>query len=142
MYTCFPSVLIHPPICLRPQVITEPRAGLPALHGNSPIVIYASLSCTGEGNGNPRQYSCLENPRDGGASWAAVYGVAESRTRLKRLSSSSSSSVYMSMLLSPFISLSPSPPVYTSPKVPFLQSVFSQGRPMYFPSYDSEHLRT
>src|SRR5574337_294915 len=50
-----------------------------------------SLSCTGEGNGNPLQCSCLENPRDGGAWWAAVSGVAESRTRLKRLSSSSSS---------------------------------------------------
>ena len=50
-----------------------------------------SLSCTGEGNGNPLQCSCLENPRDGGASWAAVYGVTQSRTRLKRLSSSSSS---------------------------------------------------
>ena len=43
----------------------------------------------GEGNGNPLQCSCLENPRDGGAWWAAVYGVAQSRTRLKRLSSSS-----------------------------------------------------
>ena len=48
-----------------------------------------SLSCTGERNGNPLQCSCLENPRDGGAWWAAVYGVAQSRTRLKRLSSSS-----------------------------------------------------
>ena len=46
----------------------------------------------GEGNGNPLQCSCLENPRDGGAWWAAIYGVAQSRTRLKRLSSSSSSS--------------------------------------------------
>ena len=45
----------------------------------------------GEGNGNPLQCSCLENPRDGGAWWAAVYGVTQSRTRLKRLSSSSSS---------------------------------------------------
>ena len=44
----------------------------------------------GEGNGNPLQCSCLENPRDGGAWWAAVYRVAQSRTRLKRLSSSSS----------------------------------------------------
>ena len=44
----------------------------------------------GEGNGTPLQYSCLENPRDRGAWWAAVYGVAQSRTRLKRLSSSSS----------------------------------------------------
>ena len=51
-----------------------------------------SLSCIGEGNGNPLQSSCLENPRDGGAWWAAVYGVAQSRTRLKWLSSSSSSS--------------------------------------------------
>ena len=48
-----------------------------------------SLSCTGEGNGNPLQCSCLENPRDEGAIWAAVYGVAQSRTQLKRLSSSS-----------------------------------------------------
>src|SRR5574340_1384917 len=51
-----------------------------------------SLSYIGEGNGNPLQCSCLENPRDGGASWAAVYGVAQSWTQLKRLSSSSSSS--------------------------------------------------
>ena len=42
-----------------------------------------SLSCVGEGNGSPLQCSCLENPRDGGAWWAAVYGVAQSRTRLK-----------------------------------------------------------
>ena len=49
-----------------------------------------SLSCIGEGNGNPLQRSCLESPRDGGAWWAAVCGVAQSRTRLKRLSSSSS----------------------------------------------------
>ena len=48
-----------------------------------------SLSCIEEGNGNPLQCSCLENPRDGGAWWAAVYGVAQSWTRLKRLSSSS-----------------------------------------------------
>ena len=45
-----------------------------------------SLSCIGEGIGNPLQYSCLENPRDGGAWWAAVYGVVQSRTRLKQLS--------------------------------------------------------
>ena len=49
-----------------------------------------SLSCIGEENGNPLQCSCLENPRDGGAWWAAIYGVAQSRTWLKRLSSSSS----------------------------------------------------
>ena len=46
------------------------------------------MTDVGEGNGNPLQCSCLENPRDGGAWWAAVYGVAQSRTRLKRLSSS------------------------------------------------------
>ena len=51
-----------------------------------------SLSCIGEGNGNPLQCSCLENLRDRGAWWAAVYGVAQSRTQLKRLSSSSSNS--------------------------------------------------
>ena len=55
-----------------------------------------SLSYMGEGNGNPLQCSCLENARDGGACWAAVYGVAQSRTRLKRLSSSSSSSIIYS----------------------------------------------
>ena len=49
-----------------------------------------SLSCIGEGNGSPLQCSCLENSRDGGAWWAAVYGVPQSQTRLKPLSSSSS----------------------------------------------------
>ena len=49
-----------------------------------------SLSCIGEGGGDPLQCSCLENPRDGGPWWAAIYGVAQSRTQLKRLSSSSS----------------------------------------------------
>ena len=52
-----------------------------------------SLSCIGEGNGTPLQCSCLENPRDGGAWWAAVSGVSQSRTRLRRLSSSSNSSM-------------------------------------------------
>ena len=51
-----------------------------------------SLSCIGEGNGNPLQCSCVKNPRDREAWWAAVYGVAQSRTRLKQLSSSSSGS--------------------------------------------------
>ena len=57
------------------------------------LSFHFSLSCIGEGNGNPLQCSCLENPRDGGAWWAAVYGVAQSRTRLQRLSSSSSKSL-------------------------------------------------
>ena len=65
-----------------------------------------SLSCTGEGNGNPLQCSYLENPRDGGAWWAAVSGITQSQTRLKRLSSSSSSnsnlnSQHQSMLVFP-----------------------------------------
>ena len=53
-----------------------------------------SLSCTGEGNGSPLQCSCLKNPRDGGAWWAAVYGVAQSQTQLKQLSSSSNMSAH------------------------------------------------
>ena len=56
------------------------------------LPFHFSLSCIGEGNGNPLQCSCLENPRDGRAWWAAISGVAQSRTWLKRLSSSSSSS--------------------------------------------------
>ena len=59
------------------------------------LPFHFSLSGIGEGNGNPLQCSCLENPRDGGAWWAAVSGVAQSRTRLKRLSSSSSRSILM-----------------------------------------------
>ena len=75
--------------------------GLRSLKGCSPwscwgsdtterLRLHFSLSCIGEGNGNPLQCSCLENPRDGGAWWDAVYGVSQSRTRLKWLSSSSS----------------------------------------------------
>ena len=64
------------------------------------MLMYALLldmvSTTGEGDGNPLQCSCLENPVDRGAWWAAVYGAAQSRTRLKRLSSSSSSYNYHS----------------------------------------------
>ena len=57
------------------------------------------LSCFGEGNGNPLQCSCLENPRDGGAWWAAVYGVTQSQTGLKRLSSSSSKMREISLII-------------------------------------------
>ena len=57
------------------------------------------LSCIGEGNGNPLQCSCLENPRDGGAWWAAVYGVAQNWTRLKRLSSSSSKALLKRIII-------------------------------------------
>ena len=63
--------------------------------------LHFSLSCIEEGNGNPLQCSCLENPRDGGAWWPAVSGVTQSQTRLKRLSSSSSSS----RLLTSFVSI-------------------------------------
>ena len=56
-----------------------------------------SLSCIGEGNGNPLQCSCLENPRDGGAWWAAVCGVAQSRTQLKRLSSSRKVAIFIQL---------------------------------------------
>ena len=65
--------------------------GLQELDTTERLHFHFSLSCIGEGNGNPLQCSCLENPRDGGAWWAAVYGVAQSRTQLKRLSSSSRS---------------------------------------------------
>ena len=66
---------------------------------------HLSLSCIGEGNGNPLQCSCLENPRDRGAWWAAVYGVTQSRTRLKCLSSSSSSIPVMKSHLFSFTSV-------------------------------------
>ena len=66
------------------------------------VHLHFSLSCIGEGNGNPLRCSCLENPRDGGAWWAAVYGVAQSWTRLKRLSSSSSSSLCVPLLATPW----------------------------------------
>ena len=63
-----------------------------------------SLSCIGEGNGNPLQCSCLENPRDGGAWWGAVYGVAQRQTWLKRLSSSKNV-FYVNFVLLIFICL-------------------------------------
>ena len=58
------------------------------------------LSCIGEGNDNPLRCSCLENPRDGGAWWADVYGVAQSQTRLKWLSSTAESRLYLNMQMS------------------------------------------
>ena len=72
------------------------RKRVPAVGVWVPISIWLYLhKYDGEGNGNPLQYSCLENPVDRGASWAAVHGVTQSQTRLKRLSSSSSSSISM-----------------------------------------------
>ena len=64
-----------------------------------------SLLCIGEGNGNPLQCSCLENPRDGGAWWAAVYGVTQSRTWLNRLSSSNMASRCQGLGLNPLCML-------------------------------------
>ena len=73
---------------------TEEPGGLLSMESQSQTRLkqLSMHACIGEGNGNPLQYSCLENSRDEGAWWAAVYGVAQSWTRLKRLSSSSSSS--------------------------------------------------
>ena len=71
-----------------------------------------SLSCTGEGNGNPLQCSCLENPSDGGTWWAAIYGVAQSRTQLKWLSSSSLISTDTKLIL-----LTPQCTTYWSPGI-------------------------
>ena len=97
-------------ICLKHLLLTVPKTGKPrikppahSVSDKSPwghkelgmterLHFHFSLSCTGEGNSNPLQCSCLENPRDRGAWWAAIYGVAQSRTRLKQLNSSSSSS--------------------------------------------------
>ena len=64
---------------------------LEELDKTEPLHFHFSLSCIGEGNGNPLQCSCLENLRHGGTWWATVYGVAQSQTQLKQLSSSSSS---------------------------------------------------
>ena len=84
-----------------PVLLPEKSHGWRSLEGCSPwgrwgsnmterLHFHFSLSCTGEGNGNPLRCSCLENPRDGEAWWAAVYGVTQSRTRLKWLSNSNS----------------------------------------------------
>ena len=82
-----------------------------------------SLSCIGEGNGSPLQGSCLENPRDGGAWWTAVYGVAQSRTGLKRLRSSSSSKRQCVCPKSyPDLQLSPSCPFTSSNSLTFLNT--------------------
>ena len=94
---------------MAPHCSTRKSHGRRSLVGCSPwgrqeldtterLHFHFSLSCTGERNGNPLQCSCLENPRDGGASWAAVYGIAQSRTQLKRLSSSSSSRTLLGVL--------------------------------------------
>ena len=74
--------------------------GLEELDTTERLHFHFSLSCIGEGNGNPLQCSCLENPRDSRTWWAAIYGVAQSRTWLKRLSSSSKPCVFLFYCLS------------------------------------------
>ena len=94
----------HPTLALLPgkshgrrSLVGRSPWGCEELVTTERLHFHFSLSCIGEGNGNPLQCSCLENPRDGGASWAAVYGVAQSRTRLKRLSSNSSLYTHFSL---------------------------------------------
>ena len=77
--------------------------GLEELDTTERLHFHFSLSCIGEGNGNPLQCSCLENPRDGGAWWAAVYGVSQSRTRLKCLSSMMS--IFMHTYVHAFVNI-------------------------------------
>ena len=98
-----PAILIPACASSSPVLLPGRSHGRRSLVGCSPwgqeesdtterLHFHFSLSCIGEGNGNPLQCSCLENPRDRGAWWAAVYVVTQSQTRLKRPSSSSSSS--------------------------------------------------
>ena len=127
MFVCVCSVIELCPTLCNPMNCSQPGNGTPLQHSclENPTdggawwaAVYAvmksrtrlsdftftfhfSLSCIGEGNGNPLQCSCLENPRDGGAWWVAVYGVTQSWTQLKRLGSSSSSSM---ALLQPSLS--------------------------------------
>ena len=114
-YTCFWRRQWHP----TPVLLPGKSHGRRSLVGCSPwgrkeldttewLHFHSSLSCVGEGNGNPLQCSCLENLRDGGAWWAAVYGVLQSQTWLKRLNSSSSS-ILVLMPFSQSIPPSPSP---------------------------------
>ena len=81
----FPSLTLS-------EIILFNNVSPPILFHILPLSISIKLHGKGgEGNGNPLRYSCLENPRDRGAWWAAIYGVAQSQTRLKQLSSNSSS---------------------------------------------------
>ena len=94
--TAFAVSQWHPPPVLLPGKSHGQRSlvgcsqwGSEELDTTKRLHFHFSLSCVGEGNGNPLQCSCLENPRVGGAWWTAIYGVAQSRTQLRRLSSSS-----------------------------------------------------
>ena len=81
--------------------------GREELNTTEQLHFHFSLSCTGEGNGNPLQGSYLENPRDGGAWWAAIYRVAQSQTQLKWLSSSSSFGSELQLNYSEWVNLYP-----------------------------------
>ena len=102
VYICVPARVRRRQWHPTPVLLPGKPHGQRSLVGNGPrghkesdtteqLHFHFSLSCIGEGNVNPLQCSCLENPRDGGAWWAAIYAVAQSWTRLKRLSSSSGS---------------------------------------------------
>src|SRR5574337_860914 len=91
---CCSELLLEEAMAPTPVLLPGKSHGWRSLVGCSPrgleesdttelLHFHFSLSCIGEGNGNPLQCSCLENPRDGGAWWAAVYGVTQSQTRLK-----------------------------------------------------------
>ena len=97
IYLCTLFLLLLHQLHFRSVLLPGESHGRRSLVGCSPwgreesdatewLSFHFSLSCIGEGNENPLQCSCLENPRDGGAWWAAVSGVAQSRTRLKQLS--------------------------------------------------------
>ena len=83
------SVPTISPNLMQRSLVGCSRWGLEELDPTERFHFHFSLSCVGEGNGNPLQCSCLENPRDEGAWWAAVSGVTQSRTRLMRLSTNS-----------------------------------------------------
>ena len=91
----FPILNPPPSSLLPPPTIPLGHSSAPASPGL--MHFYFSLKCTGEGNGNPLHCFCLEDPRDCGAWWATLCGVALSRTQLKRLSSSSSSMLYINI---------------------------------------------
>ena len=111
------SIKVHRSVpCLEKAVAPHSSTLAWKIHGQRSLVDYSpwdreesdtteqlhfrfSVWCIGEGNGNPLQCSCLENPRDGGAWWAAISGVTQSRTQLKWLGSSSSSSMLGSFSL-------------------------------------------
>ena len=78
----------------RRSLVDYSRCGRKESDTTERLHFHFSLSCIGEGNGNPLQYSFLENPRDGGAQWAAIYRVTQSQTQLKQCSSSSRRTIW------------------------------------------------